>query len=1346
MKKLFGLIITAIIINSVIAQTTTINESFETWPAPDWNTYMYEGGGWHHSPPWGNDLGYGGGNCALHKIWNYAVDDWLVSPQIDVISSNYELVFYEKLDDLQYYTYAGVHISTASGDPADGNFVEISESLQIEDQWVEHIVDLSSYNGESIYIAFVFQGPTENWSQWLVDEVVIRPSNLIDGALTEIVNPTGIDPVPPGEENVIVTLHNYGTDAINDADFEWSVNGVNQTTYVASGLNLAPGNDVNITVGQYDFATQGDYLISANLVLAGDMNLSNNTIESTYYVTDPKDAALTDIKPEGYLAASGNKDVTASIVNLGDYTIDDLVVEWEVNGVPQTDYEANSLGLDPGEDVTLTVGQYNFQNGLAEITATAVVSGDEDLSNNSNVSYVNVNMLWESFEGDVCPPEMWSSTYGFSEDWDSPSPPHGEYYYVSMSDDNYFGVVTDTLYTPLLNIQSGDQITIWVYKGVAFSNTSNLIWKDGATGEIHVLQEVVSTVNVWTQVTMDISAAAGINYIGFAQFSASYGDRKMDLISSDANIYHFDNDLGVRDLTFNHLAKENQQHTFSVYLRNYGLNTVTGGSYSVKIKTESGEQLAAANGVTLQSWEETVININHTFTELENMKVYAVIDYSGDEYELNNTTLAYPLSVIPADAEAVDVGFPEMQNLNIPFDTGGDTWTYDDDDISQHIFYQEELGDPGYLYGITLYYTELMTVGQELPLQVWVKQTDEDNLSGGWIPTDEMQIVFDDTISVYAGNGMKAVYIPFTQPVILNGTKNLVIQYYQYDPEWPFTVCRFFSTSNPNGPTRAISMLNVYDLDPYNPPDYWNDFTDNVYTTFQIQPYEDEGIISGIVYDGNNNPVQGARLEAHGTGQIVYSDANGAYAFTTLPFDEYDVTATLHGYYNMTQTVDLNAPDVTLDFHLDPLPLVSLSGEVYGSNAPSVPLEGVLVTLSGYADFTAYTDGNGEFLFEDVYGETEYSLSFQLYGYNDYLTSVDIPDSDLDYGTVVLDEDFISAYNVFALPQENQALIEWQQPITSQKVMLQNDTDDNWFSYTNEPFENVWLGNSFENNELITVTSVEVVWDVYELFHDFVTIDILDDQGNVLVSSQPFQTYNDSVMTIDIPNISIEGDFYAMVHWQDNSDYTDALAIDESPGIPNTAYIMYPGEDPMLISDFLGGSDGSFLLRVNTLQESSSREIREVLSYNIYKGLVENMDESEQWDALNTEPVTGLTFVDETWSDTDPQLYTYAVEAIYVEDNAEFTFSNFVAGNVNVTETKIDDVNIYPNPASSALNISSVQGSTITVYNLIGEVIYKEDVNTRTARIDVSYLENGNYFVRITRLHEQIVKKLVIAK
>jgi len=1344
-RLLVTFIILAIIANSAIAQTTSINESFETWPAPDWNTYKYEGGGWYHSLAWGANLGYGGGNCALHKIWNSAVNDWLVTPQINVISSNYELVFYEYSSDLQYYTYAGVHISTVSGDPSDGDFVEISESLQVEGEWVAHTIDLSSYNGESIYIAFVFEGSQNNWHQWMVDEVVVAPTDFVDGALTEIVNPMGINP-NTSIEDIIVTLHNFGTTVINTADIEWSINGEPQVTYNGTALNINPGAEADITVGQYDFAVQGDYLIALNLVLANDMNPSNDTIESIYYVTDPKDAQLLQITPEGYIPTAGSRDVKAFVSNVGDFTITDLSISWDVNGVSQTDFQISSLNLNPGESTSFTIGQFNFTNGLNEITGTVNVSGDEDLDNNTYIAYASVNALWESFEGVVFPPEMWNADdYSMIENWTSPPAVQGEWYYISATDDNYFGVIKDTIFTPRLQIQSGNTISIWMLNTEPFGNTSNLIWKDGTTGEIHFIQEIVTPPNVWTQVTMDISAAAGNNYIGFAQSSGSYGDRKMDMISSNASVYLFDNDLGIKSFQFDQMAKLDTPHTFNVSLRNYGVNTVLGSNYSVKIMNEMGVQIAEQAGITLNSWEESEFAIPYTYTNMVNENLYAIIEYTADQDDKNNESVHYPLSVVPAEAQTNDIGFAEQTNANIPFNSGGDTWTLGQDDISQGLYFQNEINASGYLYGITLYYDEIMEVGQTLPLQVSITETDLTNLAGGWIPQSELQVVFNDTIQVYAG--IHSVYIPFDEPFLVTGNSNLAIQYYQYNPSWPSTACRFYSTNSTGGVVRGIRLSDVYELDPNDLPDYFAEHTDYSYTSFVIVPISENGVISGIVYDENSQPIAGANIQVEGTGMTATTNEDGLYILGNLPYTTYDITASYLGYESSTHSVTINQPEITENFTLQPLPQLIVTGKIFGSNAPDIPLEGATVELDGYSTMSTTTNAAGEFTLENVYGNHEYNLTIHLYGYEDYITTISLEDQNVDLGDIVMQEEFISGYNVFASNMgSDMELIEWLNPLSSQKVKLVNDLNNPSYSFTNEPFENVWLGNRFQNNSQITVTSVEVVWDIYENAHDFATIDILDVNGDLLVSSLPFQTFNDSSMIIDLPNIYIEGDFYAMVHWQNNPASTDPLLIDLSETVPNTAYIKYPDEQPVLLSDFLGSPFGSFFIRVNTLEENMQKQGREVLSYNIFKGLATEIGSAGQWPMLNSEPISDLSFIDETWSSSDPLLYSYAVEAIYTEGNSEFSFSNFVAGFLGVGENETNEVNIFPNPATTTINLEGVDAGKITIYNMIGKVIISENIDSPAKKIDVSSFEAGIYLIRITGLHKEVAKKLIVNK
>jgi hypothetical protein len=351
-------------------------------------------------------------------------------------------------------------------------------------------------------------------------------------------------------------------------------------------------------------------------------------------------------------------------------------------------------------------------------------------------------------------------------------------------------------------------------------------------------------------------------------------------------------------------------------------------------------------------------------------------------------------------------------------------------------------------------------------------------------------------------------------------------------------------------------------------------------------------------------------------------------------------------------------------------------------------------------------------------------------------------------GSIILNQEFLSPYNVNATASLNQAVIEWFNPVTSSKEKLQYDNEIPYYSLTNEPYEDVWLGNLFENEEMITITSIEVYWDIYELAHDFITVDILDELGNILVSSEPVQTFNDSLMTIDIPNITVDGNFYGMIHWQDNEFSTDALAMDFSDTLSNVAYIKYPDQDFILLSDFIGTPNSSFILRANTLKEDNLNADNGPISYNIFRGLADEIGDAESWVALNTEPITELTYIDNGFVIDDQDLYSYAVEAVYEEGSSDKTFSIFLELITGINEITKDDVKIYPNPASNYINIEGVSGTTITIYNMIGARVYSENIEDPISRIDISNLVGGNYFIEITgsESDRQIVKKLVITK
>ncbi len=146
------------------------SEGFEeSVPPSTWNHYAFEGGGWQST-----SIANSGSSAAFHNfITNEACDSWLVTPQISIPEEGKMLLkFFERNGLMGDYEYSGVKISRGSGNPLQQEFVEVYESASSINTYTQKIVDLSSYAGSVIYIAFVYQG--ENAHQWYIDDVYVE--------------------------------------------------------------------------------------------------------------------------------------------------------------------------------------------------------------------------------------------------------------------------------------------------------------------------------------------------------------------------------------------------------------------------------------------------------------------------------------------------------------------------------------------------------------------------------------------------------------------------------------------------------------------------------------------------------------------------------------------------------------------------------------------------------------------------------------------------------------------------------------------------------------------------------------------------------------------------------------------------------------------------------------------------------------------------------------------------------------------------------------------------------------------------------------------------------------------
>ena len=82
------------------------------------------------------------------------------------------------------------------------------------------------------------------------------------------------------------------------------------------------------------------------------------------------------------------------------------------------------------------------------------------------------------------------------------------------------------------------------------------------------------------------------------------------------------------------------------------------------------------------------------------------------------------------------------------------------------------------------------------------------------------------------------------------------------------------------------------------------------------------------------------------------------------------------------------------------------------------------------------------------------------------------------------------------------------------------------------------------------------------------------------------------------------------------------------------------------------------------------------------------------------------------------------------------TEGNAIAENANNT------VSIYPNPATTVLNVEAEGYNTIELVNVLGQVVYSANA-TSSMQINVSNFDNGVYFVRLNGANGTATQKFI---
>ncbi|MCI5057537.1 MAG: T9SS type A sorting domain-containing protein [Flavobacteriales bacterium] len=83
----------------------------------------------------------------------------------------------------------------------------------------------------------------------------------------------------------------------------------------------------------------------------------------------------------------------------------------------------------------------------------------------------------------------------------------------------------------------------------------------------------------------------------------------------------------------------------------------------------------------------------------------------------------------------------------------------------------------------------------------------------------------------------------------------------------------------------------------------------------------------------------------------------------------------------------------------------------------------------------------------------------------------------------------------------------------------------------------------------------------------------------------------------------------------------------------------------------------------------------------------------------------------------------------------------------NISNPELKEANIFPNPASDFINVSVDQnlvGGSISIQNTVGQMILTSNLISTSTQLDLSSLDQGIYFISISKQDQKIIKKINI--
>ncbi len=672
----------------IVLQTDFESGAF---PPSGWSEHRLET---NNGPGWQKNNRAGGGQSAYHdhtqqddKVCN----DWIVSPQFTVPPGGV-LDFEEKNGYMNYYDYHGVMISTGSGDPDDADFTELQE---MDDatfwNWEDRSIDISSYAGQDVHIAFQYKGGDA--AIWAIDNIEV--SSSADYIRT---GEYAID-AERGANRSVVTGFNLNSDAITNESREaylrnvlnWMAEGVGYETevYVDNDRSTEWYDETHLhtiqegidavsfggTVHVYDGDAYDGAVIDKSISLVGEnAPVARSSGEAAFKVTADwvQIDGFTIYNKAGQTLQRGvsiDSRSRATILNCtihntgtGIYAYHSSNTTFQSNIIHDADY---GIQIQRSSGLTVTNNTlWGNSHGLAMQYTSGCEATQNDIHDNDEGIY-----LYEADDSRIRNNDIYSNTdYGVRLE----STPTNNYVIGNDIYQNGYGVYLDlsTHNTIQNNLVTGNTNT-----GIHLtsSSTQNTIWNNTVTDNGDGIWLDSSGSNSLLSNTVNHSQGNGI-YLSSSGGNALYNNQVMNSgsagvvfhDSSDSNILKFtalyNNTYGLKiERSRNSYVGNNtlwSNRLDGVYLARptdgaYGNNTIFNNTIYQNVR--HGIRLYSASGNTLSD------NIIHS-----NQEHGVSLQSSSNDNSIRNNVLYNNSDGVSIDRS----GYSQVVNNNIHNHTG----------------------------------------------------------------------------------------------------------------------------------------------------------------------------------------------------------------------------------------------------------------------------------------------------------------------------------------------------------------------------------------------------------------------------------------------------------------------------------------------------------------------------------------------------------------------------------------------------------------------------------------------------------------------------------------------------